>query len=503
MLRYRLLDTTRAYALEIPIEATEHANLAIRHVTYYGRWLEQIAPDWSALATTTERAPYFDALGNVRAALEWCFDDAGDLNAGVVLAAASGPAFLAMSLLPEARRWSGSAIKVLDGTVRGSSHEMHLQAVFGVSSTLLQGKSEAALQALNRGLEIAESLDDAINQVGLLGMIRTFYFRSGDFRTAFLYAQRCRTVSERIDDVAASAQARSLLGRSLHLMGDLAAARVELEASLQLWSTARRATIYLSHELHYPSEVTLARNLWLQGYPAQAEQRAEKIIETAGQIDRPAALAVVLGWAASVFLWTGNWQKAGKHIEAIVYHAETNSLGPFIAAGRARMGELAILRGSAQSGVEDLRAGLQTIHAVGYETLTTELSLSLVHGLRLIGQFDEGMDLVDQTISKVEVNGDDLYMPELLRIRGAVLLEMSARDDEAESCFTRALDLSRQQGAKGWELRAAIDLARLMALRGQPSAAHDILHPVFDSFVEGSRTADLRQAKRLLAGLAS
>jgi hypothetical protein len=81
----------------------------------------------------------------------------------------------------------------------------------------------------------------------------------------------------------------------------------------------------------------MVKNRWLQGYPAQAEQRAEKIIETAGQIDRLAALAVVHGWAASVFLWTGNWQKAEKHIGAIVYHAETNSLGPFVAVGRARM----------------------------------------------------------------------------------------------------------------------------------------------------------------------
>ncbi|WP_307229874.1 hypothetical protein [Pararhizobium capsulatum] len=366
----------------------------------------------------------------------------------------------------------------------------------------MQGKSEAALLALSRSLKIAEDLDEAVNQVALLGMLRTFYFRSGDFRTALLYAQRCRAVSETVDDVAASAQARSILGRSLHLMGDLASARVELEASLDLWSRVRRTTIYLSHELHYPSEVTLARNLWLQGHPLQAEQRAHDIIETATMIDRPAALAVVLGWAASVYLWTGNWDLAEKHIEAIVYHAESNSLGPFIAAGRARRGELAILRGAAQTGVEDLRASLRAIHAVGYETLTTELSISLVHGLNMIGQFAEAMELVDQTISAVAANGDELYLPELLRVRGAVLLKMpQPREDEAKDCLSQSLDLSRRQGARAWELRTAIDLARLEASRGEIGVAAKILRPVFDNFVEGSHTMDLMRAQELLIQL--
>ena len=41
MMRYRLLDTTRAYALEISVDDAELADLAVRHATYYRRWLEQ------------------------------------------------------------------------------------------------------------------------------------------------------------------------------------------------------------------------------------------------------------------------------------------------------------------------------------------------------------------------------------------------------------------------------------------------------------------------------
>lgn len=497
-LRYRLLDTTRAYALAIPFEAQERSDLAIRHADYYGRWVAQSAGDWASKKTGTERAAYFAALNNVRSALEWSFGENGEVAVGVRLAAAAGPAFLAMSLMPEAHRWAERAISALTEETIGGLEEMHLQTVFGIAATHLHGKSDAALRALNRGLEIAEAQGDVVNQVGLLSMLRTFYFRSGDFNTAHAYARRCKTAADTIQDFAASAQARSILGRSLHLAGDLADARVELEASLTDWARAGRTTIYLSHELHFPSEVTMARNLWLQGFPEQAEDRARKVIESAARTDRPAALTVVLGWAISVFLWNGNWDQAQEHIDTLVHQAETNSLGPFIAAGRARRGELAILRGDAGEGVEDLRSSLAAIHAIGYELLTTEFNISLARGLKSIGQVTEALDVVERTIRNVELKGDVLYMPELLRVNGDLLLTNAARHEEAEERLWQSIDMSRVQGALGWQIRAANDLAELMVANRRVGDARKLLLPLFNQFAEGAETAELIRARLLL-----
>jgi predicted ATPase len=43
MMRYRLLDTARAFALHISGDHTDRAALAARHATYCLRWLEQFA----------------------------------------------------------------------------------------------------------------------------------------------------------------------------------------------------------------------------------------------------------------------------------------------------------------------------------------------------------------------------------------------------------------------------------------------------------------------------
>jgi predicted ATPase/DNA-binding winged helix-turn-helix (wHTH) protein len=109
MMRYRLLDTTRAYALEIAVDEVERADLAARHAAYYRQWLEHTGTEWPDLFTGAERAPHFAALNNVRAALDWCFRADGNVEIGVGLAAAAAPVFLAMSLLPECHRWSERA----------------------------------------------------------------------------------------------------------------------------------------------------------------------------------------------------------------------------------------------------------------------------------------------------------------------------------------------------------------------------------------------------------
>ena len=66
----------------------------------------------------------------------------------------------------------------------------------------------------------------------------------------------------------------------------------------------------------------------------------------------------------------------------------------------------------------------------------------------------------------------------------------------------QSLELSRRQGARAWELRTATDLAALFARQGRAERGRALLQPVFEQFMEGPDTADLKAAERLLATLA-
>jgi tetratricopeptide (TPR) repeat protein len=455
------------------------------------------------LSTGTERAPHFAGLNNVRAALEWCFGAEGNIEVGIGLAAAAAPVFLMMSLLPECHRWSEQALSALDDAARGGVDEMHLQAALGVSSMFTRGNSEAARAALNRSLAIAEERGDAPNQLQLLSLLHMFHHRIGDFKATLHYARRSSAVSDAIAVPAAAALAHSLLGSSLHHSGDIAGARAELEAALQLGpGHARARTIYLDFEHYNYAGIALARTLWLQGYPVQAMERARTSVEDAASKSHPVPLSRALVWAISVFLWAGDLESADAHTDRLISHAESHSLGPYLAVAQGYKAAMAICQGDARNGVGRLQGAMEALRATRYELLTTPFNIRLAQGLAATGQPADGLARIDQTIATVEETGDLSQMPELLRVKASLLLAMPRPDVvEAQRNLAQSLELSRSQGARAWELRTATDLARLMADRGERGRALALLQPVFAQFTEGFETVDLKAAENLLADL--
>jgi predicted ATPase/DNA-binding winged helix-turn-helix (wHTH) protein len=503
MMRYRLLDTTRTYLLNIAIDDTEAADLAGRHATYYRRWLKQSGSEWPTLSSGTERSPHFAALNNVRRALEWCFGQEGNVEIGIGLAAAAAPMFLAMSLLPECHRWSEQAILALDDTSCGSQEEMHLQASLGVSLMFTRGNSEGARAALHRSLTIAEQRDEAPYQLYLMNVLHLFHTRVADFNGTLQYAERGAAIAKRIGAPAAMALAHSLLGSSRLHIGDLAGAHRELEKALLTGPSAQQAgTIYLDFEHYNYACINLARTLWLQGYPSQALERVHQGLKNAASIGDPVALCRALVWAVAVFIRASDLEDADEYANRLVSLAEQHALEPYLAIGQGHGGALAIRRGNANEGVRSLQHALEKLHSLRYKLFTTEFSIALAEGMAKIGEFLESLSFTNEAILSVTTNGDLIYMPELLRVKGNVLGSMPEPNiEEAEACFTQSLELSRQQGARAWELRTAIDLARLWGNRGKPERGQTLLQPILEQFVEGQDTADLTTAARLLAEL--
>jgi predicted ATPase/DNA-binding winged helix-turn-helix (wHTH) protein len=495
--RFRLLETARAYAFEKLTESGELRRISRRHAEYYRGLLERIEDQ-----RETKPASLAD-LANVRAALEWCFGIDGDAKIGVGLAAAAAPVFLAMSLLTECHRWSERAILALDDAARAGHEEMHLQAALGMSLMFTRGSSDAVRVALDRSLAIAEERDDARMQLRLLGTLNMFHGRIGDLETALRYAERGSAVSKTIADPVAHAVAQSLLGLSLQIRGDLAGARVELEAALLHGPGSRQTSMtYLGFDGYNIAGVALARTLWLQGHPVQAVERASQTVKDAADLDHPVTLSIVLIWAVSVFLWAGDLRRAEEHINWFVSRAESYSLGPYRAVGRGFKGQLAIRRNDPRGGVESLQGSLAELRAARYEQVNALFNISLVQGLEAIGRFEEALTLIDESIRRVAARGDLCYMPDLLRVKGNILLSgPRPNHGGAEMLFMRSLELSRRQGARAWELRTAVDLATLMATRGRTADARTLLRPVFDQFVEGFDTADVKAAESLLATL--
>jgi predicted ATPase len=121
------------------------------------------------------------------------------------------------------------------------------------------------------------------------------------------------------------------------------------------------------------------------------------------------------------------------------------------------------------------------------------------------GDWSAGLETVDEALQLTDTLLDDLYAPELLRLKGE-LLRLSGDDTDAPlTCFNRSLELARENNAKMIELRTAMSLCRLQSKNKRSDDHHSalkLLAGVYNQFTEGHATPDLLEAKQMLGEMA-
>jgi predicted ATPase len=172
--RFRLLDTTRAYALEKLDESGDRKRVARRHSEHYRNLFERAEGEAAARSTDEWLAEYAREIDNLRVALDWTFSPGGDESIGVALTAAAVPLWMRLSLLAEC----GSRVtQALDapGTAGATDprNEMKLHAALGAS---MQDAAKMGV-AFAKALDIAESVGDIDYQ--LRALCGLYYYQPG------------------------------------------------------------------------------------------------------------------------------------------------------------------------------------------------------------------------------------------------------------------------------------------------------------------------------------
>src|SRR5215472_1592822 len=115
---------------------------------------------------------------------------------------------------------------------------------------------------------------------------------------------------------------------------------------------------------------------------------------------------------------------------------------------------------------------------------------------------EEGLGVVAEGLRQADLTGDKVTEAELHRLKGELLLiQYPDSEKKAELYFRTAIDIALRQGAKLFELRATVSLARLMADQGRRDEARAMLTEIYNWFTEGFETPDLKEAKALLEEL--
>jgi predicted ATPase/DNA-binding winged helix-turn-helix (wHTH) protein len=203
--QYRLLDTTRTYALGKLEEHGELDVISLRHAEYVIRQLESQKEALLALPRAERVAIYSWQLSNVRSALEWSFGPHGNDEIATRLAAASMQVFLEPSLLIECQAWAERAIARLGNPYQDPRRAMEIFASLPLALMHTEGNDLRVRTAFASALEIAVDQGDLAYELRILSGLFMYSHWTMDIRGATDIAVRSKKLALKTgypDDIA-------------------------------------------------------------------------------------------------------------------------------------------------------------------------------------------------------------------------------------------------------------------------------------------------------------
>ena len=506
--RYRLLDTTRAYALEKLGESGEKERLARRHAEYYRGVFERAEAEWEVRPAAEWLNDYGRRIDNLRAALDWAFSPSGDPSIGVALTAAAVPLWMHLSLIEECRACVERALAALARRDdRDRRREMQLSEALGAALMYTRGAAPETRAAFERAFEIGESLEDTDYRLRALWGLWVDRMNDGAVRDATRLAEQFSLLASNSADPIAVPIGDRMLGFALHFLGEQADARRRIERMFtgHVPDLHDRPIVRFQFDPWLTARMRLAVILWLQGFPDQARRTVESSTADALSMNHPVTLCNALAQGACpIALLTGDLDAAERYVKMLLHYAERSGLGFWLIDARCFEGVLAIRRGEVARGSDILRNALDASGVVSHTRYDAFLG-ELAEALGALGDAACGLAALDRALDRTARTGGSWYIAELHRIRGELLLLERAHSaaSKAEDHFRHACDCARRQGALSWELRAATSLARLLHEDGRAPEGAALLQPVYDRFTEGFDTVDLQAARALLDTVAA
>jgi predicted ATPase/DNA-binding winged helix-turn-helix (wHTH) protein len=507
--RWYLLETIRVYALQKLAESGGSDDTQRRHAAFFRDLLTLQAPSARSSLSDQDLARCVREIDNVRAALDWSFSPAGDRAIGVDLTTAYAPVWRYLSLMSECRERCERALPALVLNVTGNrSLRTKLQMALAAAIYITMGPAEQAKTLLTEALETADGLNDLHAEAGALSTLLPIYFFRGEYGRAQIAAERIEQIAHRIGDPIQLRFAYQQMGAALFLRGMPREAQQYLEQVLRSPAAQgdRRGPIYYNSNDHASARALLARALWMQGFTDQALNQARLSLKELQGTDHPLQLCQILNQGiCRIAIMTGDFATADWEIARIIEVARGLNAHLWETVGHFLKGKLLVERGDFAQGLRVLRDAFETCDRTGWHISYDEFKGALASGLAGTRRPDEALVALDDAMAadREGADGRGWYAPELLRIKGEVLLQQAADRSvlAAEDCFNQAAQVARQQGALFWELRVALSVARLRVSQGRHHEARAPLASVYDRFTEGFATADLQAARTLLEGL--
>ncbi|MCA6119462.1 AAA family ATPase [Bradyrhizobium sp. WSM 1738] len=398
------------------------------------------------------------------------------------------------------------ALNTLPESFEQDRQELAFQIAIGTPMIAVHGYSAPQTgAAYSRARALCERLGEAEPLVATLSGEFVYYFVRGDYSAMRRLTDEARRVAERLPSPLIRLASHRLAGITAMHCGAFAEARSEFEAILRLYDACRHRSqpVHYVHDPKVSALTYLAPVLWILGFPEQARRSSTAAFRCAAELDQANLTAHVHNFAgAGLDELLGDVPGVKAHAEAIIELADRHSLGYWRVNGLILRGWAMVQQGAPGPGIALMCENTKHRAALGVSWYQARYLCMLAAAYAQIGQTEPGLRIVAEVEDLIANNREHMWEGEVTRIKGELMRVEGRSLSEIETCLARAMAITRAQGAKSLELRAARSLARLWCDLGRRRDARELLAPLFSWFTEGFETTDLKATKALLDELA-
>jgi class 3 adenylate cyclase len=471
----------------------------------YGTLLRVRRQEVHARVARTLEQNFADFIEHQPELLAYHLTAAGDTERAVDQWLKAGRHSAERSAHHEAIRHFDHGLAVLAALPEGAARderEIGLQLARGLSLFTAEGYSSgAAAEAYARARQVAEGRSDA--QQLFMAVYGLWQSANGAGRIL-----DCRRLSNRLQQLTAGNADDDLLLEAHHsawatclFAGEPVAAQAHSETGRRLYDPERHRShrlLYGGHDPGVCAGKVAAQAHWLLGCPDKAAVLDSEALALAERIAHPFSLLDALLFTIMLRLDRGEPALALRQLEAAEALAAEQRLG-FNFEPRFLRGAILSAQGAVEEGSACLREGLAS--RLGAMRFRLYGLAQLAHALTRKGEHSAALGAAREGLKAEERTGHRQWEAELHRLEGLALSGLNQLED-SQHALEAALRVARHQHAKAYELRAATSLAQLWGEQGRRAEARNLLVPVYGWFTEGFDTADLKDAKALLAELA-
>jgi class 3 adenylate cyclase/tetratricopeptide (TPR) repeat protein len=383
---------------------------------------------------------------------------------------------------------------------------LHLQTAYGQAMMWAKGfAAEETQAAFSRATELTAKSDDFAERFAAAHFQWTRAFLRGELRSAGELESSFLKEAEDTGRVVEAGVARRGLALACYQAGDFQEARIHCERALEACEPDHeRETQERFHDATGPIVMSvLAVTMWQLGEVDRAREMIEQAAQRARDLGHGPSMTHPLLWRSHLEILRGDAAAALPPAEALADLGLERGMPFWRTAGEMSAGWARGRLRDAEDGAADLRRALAERAAQGgsvdawlHTVLLAELEAKTLGVERALARIEEAMTLTSETENRC-----NLSFPHLLR--GELLLKRDPTNPApADQAFQTAIAIAKEQGARSWNLRSALSLAKLRQSTGRHADAHAVLMPALEGFAPTPEMPEIAEAQALMKRLA-